>query len=173
MILSLKRRKKRKSFNSFRFQRERKKISLSDIKKEREIKKMIQNYIYDYIENYNSEIIDNIIEDISNYLIKIDNLNMNFHIRLFNEEKNIFQFQIQRDNEEFYIFDIELRNEYIYIIQSILESNESDIIEENEEIFRINNLIFEKNDNLYQYFIIEFISNYLFELYDIDELREY
>ena len=134
---------------------------------------MIQDYIYDYIENYNSEIIDNIIEDISNYLIKIDNLNMNFHIRLFNEDKNIFQFQIQKDNEEFYIFDIELRNEYIYIIQSILESNESDIIEENEEIFRINNLIFEKNDNLYQYFIIEFISNYLFELYDIDELREY
>ena len=134
---------------------------------------MIENYIYDYIENYNSEIIDDIIEDISNYLKKIDNLNMNFHIRLFNEEKNIFQFQIQRDNEEFYIFDIELRNEYIYIIQSILESNESDIIEENEEIFRINNLIFEKNDNLYQYFIIEFISNYLFELYDIDELREY
>ena len=134
---------------------------------------MIQNYIYSYIENYNSEIIDDIIEDISNYLKKIDNLNMNFHIRLFNEEKNIFQFQIQRDNEEFYIFDIELRNEYIYIIQSILESNESDIIEENEEIFRINNLIFEKNDNLYQYFIIEFISNYLFELYDIDELREY
>ena len=134
---------------------------------------MIQNYIYDYIENYNSDIIDDIIEDISNYLIKIDNLNMNFHIRLFNEEKNIFQFQIQRDKEEFYIFDIELRNEYIYIIQSILESNESDIIEENEEIFRINNLIFEKNDNLYQYFIIEFISNYLFELYDIDELREY
>lgn len=134
---------------------------------------MIENYIYDYIENYNSEIIDDIIEDISNYLKKIDNLNMNFHIRLFNEEKNIFQFQIQRDNEEFYIFDIELRNEYLYIIQSILESNESDIIEENEEIFRINNLIFEKNDNLYQYFIIEFISNYLFELYDIDELREY
>ena len=134
---------------------------------------MIQNYIYDYIENYNSDIIDNIIEDISNYLKKIDDLNMNFHIRLFNEEKNIFQFQIQRDNEEFYIFDIELRNEYIYIIQSILESNESDIIEENEEIFRINNLIFEKNDNLYRYFIIEFISNYLFELYDIDELREY
>ena len=134
---------------------------------------MIQNYIYDYIENYNSEIIDNIIDDISNYLKKIDDLNMNFHIRLFNEEKNIFQFQIQRDNEEFYIFDIELRNEYIYIIQSILESNESDIIEENEEIFRINNLIFEKNDNLYQYFIIEFISNYLYELYDIDELREY
>ena len=134
---------------------------------------MIQNYIYDYIENYNSEIIDDIIEDISDYLKKIDDLNMNFHIRLFNEEKNIFQFQIQRDNEEFYIFDIELRNEYLYIIQSILESNESDIIEENEEIFRINNLIFEKNDNLYQYFIIEFISNYLFELYDIDELREY
>ena len=134
---------------------------------------MIQNYIYDYIENYNSDIIDDIIEDISNYLKKIDDLNMNFHIRLFNEEKNIFQFQIQRDKEEFYIFDIELRNEYIYIIQSILESNESDIIEENEEIFRINNLIFEKNDNLYQYFIIEFISNYLFELYDIDELREY
>ena len=134
---------------------------------------MIQNYIYSYIENYNSEIIDNIIEDISNYLIKIDNLNMNFHIRLFNEDKNIFQFQIQRDNEEFYIFDIELRNEYLYIIQSILESNESDIIEENEEIFRINNLIFEKNDNLYQYFIIEFISNYLYELYEIDELREY
>ena len=134
---------------------------------------MIQNYIYDYIENYNSDIIDDIIEDISNYLKKIDDLNMNFHIRLFNEEKNIFQFQIQRDNEEFYIFDIELRNEYIYIIQSILESNESDIIEENEEIFRINNLIFEKNDNLYRYFIIEFISNYLFELYDIDELREY
>lgn len=134
---------------------------------------MIQNYIYDYIENYNSEIIDDIIEDISNYLKKIDDLNMNFHIRLFNEDKNIFQFQIQRDNEEIYIFDIELRNEYIYIIQSILESNESDIIEENEEIFRINNLIFEKNDNLYKYFIIEFISNYLFELYDIDELREY
>ena len=133
---------------------------------------MIENYNY-YIENYNSEIIDDIIEDISNYLLKIDNLNMNFHIRLFNEEKNIFQFQIQRDNEEFYIFDIELRNEYIYIIQSILESNESDIIEENEEIFRINNLIFEKNDNLYRYFIIEFISNYLFELYDINELREY
>ena len=134
---------------------------------------MIQNYIYDYIENYNSEIIDDIIEDISNYLKKIDDLNMNFHIRLFNEEKNIFQFQIQRDNEEFYIFDIELRNEYIYIIQSILESNESDIIEENEEIFRINNLIFEKNDNLYRYFIIDFISNYLYELYEIDELREY
>lgn len=134
---------------------------------------MIQDYIYDYIENYNSEIIDNIIEDISNYLLKIDNLNMNFHIRLFNEEKNIFQFQIQRDNEEFYIFDIELRNEYIYIIQSILESNESDIIEENEEIFRINNLIFEKNDNLYRYFIIDFISNYLYELYEIDELRDY
>lgn len=134
---------------------------------------MIENYIYDYIEDYNSEIIDNIIEDISNYLKKIDDLNMNFHIRLFNEDKNIFQFQIQRENEEIYIFDIELRNEYIYIIQSILESNESDIIEENEEIFRINNLIFEKNDNLYQYFIIEFISNYLFELYEIDELREY
>lgn len=133
---------------------------------------MIENYNY-YIENYNSYIIDDIIEDISNYLKKIDDLNMNFHIRLFNEDKNIFQFQIQRDNEEFYIFDIELRNEYIYIIQSILESNESDIIEENEEIFRINNLIFEKNDNLYRYFIIEFISNYLFELYDIDELREY
>ena len=134
---------------------------------------MIENYIYDYIENYNSDIIDNIIEDISNYLKKIDDLNMNFHIRLFNEEKNIFQFQIQRDNEEFYIFDIELRNEYIYIIQSILESNESDIIEENEEILRINNLIFEKNDNLYRYFIIDFLSNYLYELYEIDELREY
>ena len=134
---------------------------------------MIQNYIYD-IENYNSEIIDLIINDISKYLKEIDDLNINrFHIRLFNEEKNIFQIQIQRDNEEIYIFDIELRNEYIYIIQSILESNESDIIEENEEIFRINNLIFEKNDNLYQYFIIEFISNYLYELYEIDELREY
>ena len=133
---------------------------------------MIENYNY-YIENYNSEIIDLIINDISKYLKEIDDLNMNFHIRLFNEEKNIFQFQIQRDNEEFYIFDIELRNEYIYIIQSILESNESDIIEENEEIFRINNLIFEKNDNLYRYFIIDFISNYLYELYEIDELREY
>ena len=133
---------------------------------------MIENYNY-YIENYNSEIIALIINDISKYLKEIDDLNMNFHIRLFNEEKNIFQFQIQRDNEEFYIFDIELRNEYIYIIQSILESNESDIIEENEEIFRINNLIFEKNDNLYRYFIIDFISNYLYELYEIDELREY
>jgi len=133
---------------------------------------MIENYIYD-IENYNSEIIDNIIDNISNYLLKIDNLDKNFYIRLFNEERNSFQIQIQRDNEEFYIFDIELKNEYIYIIQSILESNESDIIEENEEIFRINNLIFEKNDNLYQYFIIEFISNYLYELYEIDELREY
>lgn len=134
---------------------------------------MIENHIY-YLENYNSEIIDLIIDDISNYLKNIDDLNINrFYIRLFNEEKNIFQFQIQRDNEEFYIFDIELRNEYIYIIQSILESNESDIIEENEEIFRINNLIFEKNDNLYRYFIIDFISNYLYELYEIDELREY
>ena len=134
---------------------------------------MIENYIY-YSENYNSDIIDDIIDDISNYLKNIDDLNINrFHIRLFNEDRNIFQFQIQKDNKEFYIFDIELRNEYLYIIQSILDSNESDIIEENEEIFRINNLIFEKNDNLYRYFIIEFISNYLFELYDIDELREY
>lgn len=133
---------------------------------------MIENYNY-YIENYNSDIIDDIIDDISDYLKKIDNLNMNFYIRLFNEERNIFQFQIQKDNKEFYIFDIELLDEYIYIIQSILDSNESDIIEENIEIFKINNLIFEKNDNLYRYFIIDFISNYLFELYDIDELREY
>lgn len=133
---------------------------------------MIENYNY-YIENYNSDIIDDIIDDISDYLKKIDNLNMNFYIRLFNEERNIFQFQIQKDNKEFYIFDIELLDEYIYINQSILNSDFSNSIEENIEIFKINNLIFEKNDNLYKYFIIEFISNYLFELYDIDELREY
>ena len=133
---------------------------------------MIENYIY-YIENYNSEIIDDIIDDFSDYLKKIDNLNMNFYIRLFNEERNSFQIQIQKDNKEFYIFDIELLDEYIYINQSILNSDFSDSIEENIEIFKINNLIFEKNDNLYRYFIIDFLSNYLFELYDIDEMREY
>lgn len=133
---------------------------------------MIENYIYK-IENYNSEIINDIIEDFSDYLKKIDKLDKNFYIRLFNEERNSFQIQIQRNNKEFYIFDIELRDEYIYIIQSILDSNESDIIEENQEIFKINNLIFERNDNLYRYFIIDFLSEYLYELYDIDELREY
>lgn len=133
---------------------------------------MIENYIY-YIENYNSDIIDDIIDDFSDYLKKIDNLNMNFYIRLFNEERNSFQIQIQRDNKEFYIFDIELSDEYIYINQSILNSDFSNSIEEDIEIFKINNLIFEKNDNLYRYFIIDFLSEYLFELYDIDELREY
>ncbi len=133
---------------------------------------MIEYYIYK-IENYNSEIIDNIIYDFSDYLKKIDKLDKNFYIRLFNEERNSFQIQIQRNNEEFYIFDIELRDEYLYINQSILNSDFSDSIEENIEIFKINNLIFERNDNLYQYFILDFLSNYLYELYDIDELREY
>lgn len=133
---------------------------------------MIENYIYK-IENYNSEIIDNIINDFSDYLKKIDNLDKNFYIRLFNEERNSFQIQIQRNNKEFYIFDIELRDEYLYINQSILNSDFSDSIEENIEIFKINNLIFEKNDNLYRYFIIDFLSEYLYELYDIDELKEY
>lgn len=136
---------------------------------------MIENYIYNYDdENYhNSEIIDNIIDDFSDYLEKIDKLDKNFYIRLFNEKRNSFQIQIQRDNKEFYIFDIELENEYLYIIQSILNSDFSDSIEENIEIFKINNLIFERNDNLYRYFILDFLSEYLYELYDIDELREY
>lgn len=135
---------------------------------------MIESYIYnDNNENYNSEIINQIIDDFSDYLEKIDKLDKNFYIRLFNEKRNSFQIQIQRNNEKFYIFDIELRDEYIYINKSILNSDFSDSIEENIEIFKINNLIFEKNNNLYRYFILDFLSEYLYELYDIDELREY
>lgn len=134
---------------------------------------MIENYIYDYYEKDNNSLKYDIIDFIEEYFFRInDNLKDSFFIRLFNEEKNIIQIQIQRENEEFYIFDIELKDEYISINQSILDSNESDIIEENIEIFKIKiNSKFKKFD-LYIESIINFLSNYLFELYEINDFIE-
>lgn len=134
---------------------------------------MIENYIYNYHENDDNSLKYDIIDFIEEYFFRINNdLEKSFYIRLFNEDKNIIQIQIQKENEEFYIFDIELENEYIIINQSILNSDFSNSIEENIEIFkiRINNRF--KRFDLYIESIIHFLSNYLYELYEINDFIE-
>ena len=134
---------------------------------------MIENYIYNYHENDDNSLKYDIIDFIEEYFFRInDDLEKSFHIRLFNEEENIIQIQIQKENEEFNIFDIELKNEYISINQSILNSDFSDSIEENIEIFKIRiNSNFKRFD-IYIESIIHFLSNYLYELYEINDFIE-
>lgn len=135
---------------------------------------MIENYIYYKNEDnfYKSDLID-FLED---YSYRLDNdSKMNLYIRLFNEDENIIQFQIQRDNKEFHIFNFEISDDYISIIHSIIDSNESDIIEENIELFKIRLNRFNHRD-LELDSIINFFSNYLFELYsnsDYSKILEY
>ena len=134
---------------------------------------MINNYIYNFdLDNdYNDRIINEIMNNIFDSFSEIhnDDSMKNILIRFFNEESNDFQIQFQRDREEIYIIDIELRDENIYIIQSILDSNEEDFIEENIELLMINNLLFEDNQ-YYKIIIYNFIRYYFINLYNIDIL---
>ena len=134
---------------------------------------MIENYIYNYHENDDNSLKYDIIDFIEEYFFRInDNLEKSFLIRLFNEEENIIQIQIKKEEEELNIFDIELKNEYISINQSILDSSESNPIEEDIEIFKIKiNPKFKRFD-LYIESIINFLSNYLYELYEINDFIE-
>lgn len=136
---------------------------------------MIENYIYNYHENDDDSLKYDIIDFIEDYFFRINDdeeFKKSFLIRLFNEEENIIQIQIQRDDEEFYIFDIEIKEDYISINQSILNSDFSDSIEEDIEIYRIRiNSKFKRFD-LYIESIINFLSNYLFELYEINDFIE-
>ena len=129
---------------------------------------MIEDYIYN---NDNSEFMNDLINNIKYIYLNIHKkYNDEYFIRLFNEEYNEIQIQIERNDENFYILDIELKNEYIYIYQSIIDSHEIEIFEDRNEIFRINNLIFE-DDNIYHNILYNFIRFYLKNLYDIDILN--
>lgn len=134
---------------------------------------MIENYIYNYHEKDDNSLKYDIIDFIEEYFFRInDDLEKSFLIRLYNEEENIIQIQIKKEEEELNIFDIELKDEYISINQSILDSEESNPIEENIEIFRIKiNSKFKKFD-IYIESIIHFLSNYLYELYEINDFIE-
>ena len=134
---------------------------------------MIENYIYNYHENDNNSLKYDIIDFIEEYFFRInDDSGESFIIRLYNEEENIIQIQIKKEEEELNIFDIELKDEYISINQSILDSDESNPIEEDIEIFKIRiNSKFDKFD-LYIESIIYFLSNYLYELYEIIDFIE-
>ena len=129
---------------------------------------MIEDYIYN---NDNSEFMNDLINNIKYIYLNIHKkYNDEYFIRLFNEEYNEIQIQIERNDENFYILDIELKNEYIYIYQSIIDSHEIEIFENRNEIFRINNIIFE-DDNIYHNILYNFIRFYLKNLYDIDILN--
>lgn len=133
---------------------------------------MIENYIYNYHENDDNSLKYDIIDFIEEYFFRINDDLESFYIRLFNEEKNIIQIQIKKEEEELNIFDIELKDEYIFINQSILDPDESNPIEEDIEIFRIKiNSKFKRFD-IYIESIIYFLSNYLYELYEINDFIE-